>query len=160
MTTEEKDILKKDFYKLLSNLIKGLGYIQEHFNYYVDTTNKPKILQFSETISNISDWLNNLIDNTSATAPVEDFRKLKVYLKIPITTEYSGDLQWFDESKTHIVKGKEFCETDKYGDKVCVWYVSTTFDAVKQEDWQWLIEEIAECGCKPTTEEFCKKLFI
>lgn len=85
---------------------------------------------------------------------------LKVYLKIPITTEYSGDLQWFDESKTHIVEDKEFCETDKYGDKVCVWYVSTTFDAVKLEDWQWLIEEIAECGCKPTTEEFCKKLFI
>lgn len=23
-----------------------------------------------------------------------------------------------------------------------------------------IIEEIAECGCKPTTEEFCKKLFI
>ena len=81
MTTEEKDTLKKDFCKLLHNLIKCLGYIQEHFDYYVNTTNKPKILQFSETISNISDWLNNLIDNTSATAPVEDFRKLKVYLK-------------------------------------------------------------------------------
>lgn len=94
------------------------------------------------------------------TMDLEEFKKLKVYLKIPITTEYSGDLQWFDESKTYIVVGNEFCETDKYGDKVCVWYVSTTFDAVKQEDWQWLIEEIAECGCKPTTEEFCKKLFI
>ena len=160
MDTEQKEILKKDFYKLLSNLIKAFGYIQEYFDYYVDTANKSKILQFSENISNISDWLKNLIDGTSTITPVGDFRKLKVYLKIPITTEYSGDLQWFDESKTHVVEGKEFCETDKYGDKVCVWYVSTTFDAVELEDWQWLIEEIAECGCKPTTEEFCKKLFI
>ena len=84
--------------------------------------------------------------------------EIKVYLKIPITTRYSGDLELFDKSKTHIVEGKEFCEKDIYGDSVCCWYVSTVFNAV--EDKQWLIEEISECGCIPTIEERKKNLFI
>lgn len=88
---------------------------------------------------------------------LEEINNLKVYLKIPITTRYSGDLTMFDKDKTHIVEGKEFCEKDIYGDSVRCWYVSTVFGAV--EDKQDLINEIAECGCIPTLEEKAKGLF-
>lgn len=88
---------------------------------------------------------------------LDAINNLKIYLKIPITTRYSGDLVEFDESKTHIVTGTEFCEKDIYGDDVCCWYVSTVFGAVK--DKEWLISELAECGCIPTLMERKKGLF-
>lgn len=81
---------------------------------------------------------------------------LKIYLKIPITTRYSGDIHNF--KKAHIVEGSEFCEKDIYGNSVRCWYVSTTF--ADCEDKEWLMDEIIECGCKPTRMEFKKKLFI
>ena len=89
---------------------------------------------------------------------LQDILNLKVYLKIPITTRYSGDLSEFDKDKTHIIEGKEFCEKDIYGNPVCCWYISTVFGAV--EDKQWLINEISECGCIPTIKERLQGLFI
>ena len=50
---------------------------------------------------------------------LEEINNIPIYLKIPITTQYSGELNWFPEDKIHLVEGKEFCETDGYGDKVC-----------------------------------------
>ena len=84
------------------------------------------------------------------------YDSLKVYLKIPMTTRYSGDLTNF--KNPHVVEGTEFCEKDIYGDDVCCWYVSTTMGDC--DDKEWLIDEIAECGCIPTLKERMKKLFI
>lgn len=84
------------------------------------------------------------------------YDSLKVYLKIPMTTRYSGDLTNF--KNPHVVEGTEFCEKDIYGDDVRCWYVSTTMGDC--DDKEWLIDEIAECGCIPTLKERMKKLFI
>lgn len=85
-----------------------------------------------------------------------EYDNLKVYLKIPITTRYSGDIVYFKNA--HIVEGTEFCEKDIYGDIVCCWYVSTTMGDC--DDKEWLLNEIVECGCIPTLAEKMKKLFI
>jgi len=94
-----------------------------------------------------ANWYKNIIDN------------FKVYLKIPMTTEYSDDLSFFDEEKRTVVEGTEFNEKDHFGDDVCCWYVSTVIGAVKEEDKQWLLSEISELGCNPSTEEVIKGLF-
>ena len=84
------------------------------------------------------------------------YDNLKVYLKIPMTTRYSGDIGYFKNA--HIVEGTEFCEKDIYGDDVCCWYVSTTMGDC--DDKEWLLNEIVECGCIPTLKEKFNKLFI
>lgn len=84
------------------------------------------------------------------------YDSLKVYLKIPITTRYSGDLSYFREP--HVVESDELYEKDIYGNDVRCWYVSTTFGDC--DDKEWLINEIAECGCVPTLSEKRKGLFI
>ena len=88
---------------------------------------------------------------------IDELNKVPIYFKIPMTTHYSGDLAEFDEKVTHIVEGTEFCETDRFGDKCCCWYVSTIFGT--SDDKEWLLKEIAELGCVPTFEEFHKGLF-
>lgn len=90
----------------------------------------------------------------------DNIDKIPIYFKIPITTEYSGELHEFqqdDNKPVYIVEGKEFCETDRYGDKCCCWYVSTVFGI--SDDKEWLLKEIAELGCVPTIGEFNKGLF-
>lgn len=97
--------------------------------------------------------MNNKI---SIEEKLAQYNNLKIYLKIPITTRYSGDLVNFKNA--HIVEGTEFCEKDIYGDDVCCWYVSTTMGDC--DDKEWLISEIVECGCIPTLMERRKGLFI
>ena len=86
-----------------------------------------------------------------------------VYLKIPLTTAYSGDVnQYIDNKYTKVNYTGVNCETDKLGNTCCVHYVTTNFRVIMQGDYQtwdeaqknnydknWL-DDIKEFGCEPT----------
>lgn len=92
-------------------------------------------------------------------ASEEIIKDTPVFLKIPMTGMYIGDIDEFDPEKTIIVEGEECCEDDRiYGGPCACWYVSTTVGACK-ESFCWLMHEISDCGYIPGYSDFRKGIF-
>lgn len=105
----------------------------------------------------IKSMRKSIYDLKTGESTLEHIENIPVYLKIPMTTHYSGDLAEFDKDLTHVVNGTDNNETDKFGDKCACYYVSTVFGTTT--DKEWLIREIAELGYNPTFTDFKKGLF-
>ena len=76
-----------------------------------------------------------------------------VYLAIPMTTHYSGDEYIYLKSPNYckVNKSQGFKFTDKFGDKVDCWCVTTNLRFIYENNlWDDLWSDISEFLCEPT----------